>query len=167
MNVANIPESENINLDLNCSVFIQYIESFFDLIYRPVTHLIEAGTTIRQHPTCLEIYRQKRKSRVNYLLQPNLHFRYCNACKEYVHKELFLVWFQADCCELQEILPDPLLRLLNKYSVEIPQIRPFFILTLFLVEKYNDNRDLDISIIAYDMGKKSYIEKVKSYFNSQ
>ena len=162
MMMMNQPEVEKNQPD--CPIYIQYIESFFELIYSPICHLIETEVTIRHHTTCLQIYRQKRRSRVNYLLQPNLHFKTCKTCKEYVYKELLIIWFKCCCCELRQILPTPLIRLINTYHIEIPHIPSFFILTVFLVEKFNDERDLDISIIVYDMCKKSYIEKVKSYF---
>ena len=113
-------------------------------------------------PSYLKLIR--RRSRINQLLQPNLHFKICASCKNYVYRELYYIWFDISCCDLIENLPPALKRLVRQYKKVLPKIPSKVILTTFLIEKYNESRNLDISFIVYDMCKKSYIEKVKKIY---
>ena len=164
MNIKT-PNPNSLNCYFRCPHYSNYVNGLFEIIHEPLGHLLETEIPLQRHLACLQAYRQRRKSRIAYLLQPNLHLNSCLLCKNYVYKELYYVWGQVSCCELNSCLPQPVRRLLKKYKESTQFIIPnSFVFTLFLIEKYNDVRNLDTSMIVYDMCKESYIEKVKQAY---
>ena len=153
-----------LNCGPYCPQYVDHISTLFDLIHAPTIHIIETGYSLSAHPICMQAYRQQRRSRVRYLLQQNLHLNRCLLCKNHIHKELLFLWFQATHCELLHSLPPPLQILLRTYFYKAPYIPVNFVLTMFLIEHYNNFRNLDISFIVYGMTRPEYIDKVRSHF---
>ena len=147
-----------------CPFLGELVGGLFEIIHEPVKHVLETRHALLDHPDCSYTYKQKRRARIGKLLQPNSHYETCFECKNHIFKELHFVWFRTNCCELAGSLPPALQKLVSVYNKRAPAIKTPFVLTLFLVEKYNDFKSLDSWSVVQDMCKWAYIEKVQAQY---